>query len=258
MTVTAKSPWVQGAASRARLGAAPAWRALAVRSPFRVYAEFGTTATNAYHGSSRIHSACRAAINATPGDELHCLPGGIFLVRPARGVAEVKLAPSKSSPFEKSYGAPTEREIVEALVRRGAASPLDLPPLAVDYGKVRRVLSASRLPDLHLALVEIEPSPERIEFERRFLEAWEALADAEASIVMRDHDAYAPTVRAEIRLAGTAREARPDAILAWAYGQDRLWLETWSEGSGKAGRREIGWPDLPAALLPPAGAPTPA
>lgn len=262
MTVTAKSPWVNGVASRARLGSPPAWRAFAVVAPFRVYAEFGTTATNAWYGSSRIHSACRAAINAAPGDELHCLPGGIFLVRPAKGAAEVALAPPRSSAFEKPYGAPTDLDLVEGLRRRGAAVPLDGPPLAVDYAKVRRSLTAARLPDLHATLVEVEPSPQLSDFERRAGHALDDLTEAGASVRVLDHDAHSPTIRAEIRIAGAAGEGAPDVVVTWAFLPDRLWVETRDPSTGGTDRREIDWSDLDDVLarcLPLSdGAPAPA
>lgn len=65
----------------------------------------GTKPINHYYGSSQFHSPVYNEYWAEPGDQLHFLVGGLFLVQRVTGKAtRARLTPPEDfSPFEKNY-----------------------------------------------------------------------------------------------------------------------------------------------------------
>lgn len=76
------------------------WR---VVDPFDVYARVSTCDSNTYFGSSKALGTLYEKLTAQPGDEIHALVGGVFLVTKDGDVHEVQIAVSEKHPFEKTY-----------------------------------------------------------------------------------------------------------------------------------------------------------
>lgn len=70
-----------------------------------VYIRQGTKPTGHYYGSSQYHTPTYREHWAEPGDQLHFLVGGLFLVQKVTGKAfgARLVQPGDFSPFEKNY-----------------------------------------------------------------------------------------------------------------------------------------------------------
>ena len=170
----------------------------AVKEPFRIWRHVGHSQSNTYIGSSRVFNTVKNAEVAKPGDELHCLVGGTFLVR--GGVAhEISLKPPVHIFEAKYHNTPAER-IAEDLEKGGRLSKLQ-SATKVDYAAARKALAANRLPDLHAETVHVEDSPEMTTLRKASRGLVDRLADAglDAEARYRDVDCY-KGARLELRI----------------------------------------------------------
>jgi hypothetical protein len=103
-----------------------------VAQPFRIFRHIGVSASNSYVGASRLFATVMEAINARPGDEIHTLVGGTFLIRDG-GIGPISLRAPKP-PFEKSYGArESDTTIMKRYVQEGLAAEIPQPAGNIDY-----------------------------------------------------------------------------------------------------------------------------
>lgn len=75
-----------------------------VTRAFTVYALVGHSDSNHYYGASMLCGNVYRREQLQPGDEVHALHGGTFVVRPDGELLAVYLTVSEKSPFEKNYG----------------------------------------------------------------------------------------------------------------------------------------------------------
>ncbi|AOG03019.1 hypothetical protein [Bosea sp. RAC05] len=128
-----------------------------VIKPFRIWRSIGISPSNAYVGSSRMLTTVKEARNALPGDEIHALVGGEFLVR-GNECWPIGLSPPKESPFEKSYGLYRPAEMLAQDVKHVEAMPK--PASAPDYGLANQQVSNNLLREFHPQVIQVEASPD--------------------------------------------------------------------------------------------------
>ena len=87
-----------------------------VRKGFPVYVLIGHRKSNCSYGSSMLYGAVYQRTQLKPGDQLHALVGGDFLVKKDGRAYPVRLRLSEKSPFEKSYGEPRDLWPLDSLV----------------------------------------------------------------------------------------------------------------------------------------------
>jgi hypothetical protein len=75
------------------------WR---VTRPFFVYVRVGYSDSNTYFGASMALGTVYRVLTLKPGDEVHALFGGVFVVTPD-GVFSAEIKLSEKHPFEKTY-----------------------------------------------------------------------------------------------------------------------------------------------------------
>lgn len=125
-----------------------------VDAPFRVWCHVGLSDSNAHIGRSQVINTVMEARNAGPGDEIHALVGGTFLVRD--GAAwEISIHAPKHV-FEKTYG---RRSPATELAEDPRVSELLAPTRVMDYNAARDKVRSNRLRPLHPEVIEVEPSP---------------------------------------------------------------------------------------------------
>lgn len=76
---------------------------LTVISSFKIYIAVGSYVTNTFFGSSRACGISYRSINLVPGDEVHDIFGGVFVVHEGKAY-QAKMKLSEKHPFEKTYG----------------------------------------------------------------------------------------------------------------------------------------------------------
>lgn len=87
----------------------------------------GSVPTNAFYGSSQIYERVTAPTAVLPGDEIHHLVGGDFLVRNGTALGEVKF-PSDQGVFEHNYsGFDKPHDELHAWLLNSGAERLDTP-----------------------------------------------------------------------------------------------------------------------------------
>ena len=143
-----------------------------VEKPFRVFRHFGTSASNSYVGASQIFNTVMEGVNTRPGDEIHALVGGTFLLR-GNEICELSLVASEAA-FEKTYLGTTDAEKLAGRIKHAEVVSIAEPKTKPDYTTARNKASANMLRDYFPEVVNIEPSPRMVELEHmvrtRFLE----------------------------------------------------------------------------------------
>lgn len=136
-----------------------------VNQPFRIYERYGTSDSNTWVGRSKALTANFWALNAKPGEQIHVLPGGTFLIRQDGTGAPIRFEPPKHI-FEKTYGgAPTDTQRLERLTKLGRAETIDKSQIIkADYRSLME-RAEKWLGDHVREVIEREPSPERAAFE---------------------------------------------------------------------------------------------
>lgn len=217
-----------------------------VDEPFRIYRHAGWSRSNSYYGSSRLNAGVFEAINTRAGDEIHALPGGLFLVR-GDEACRVSLDPPKGA-FEKSYGVSTPEERL-----RRSARVSEFPATqrkAVDYAAAGKA-AEKMFPDNHPTLVVHEDSPEL----QRLFEAFDGplgqldeLAEAGEpdSRGQRPHwrhqdHTHQPIVGFQAYHEGWRSPSGkpyqwPFLSVEWAYVPDLVWLHVDSDLGADLGR----------------------
>lgn len=115
--------------------------------PVRWFKAVGTSVSNTSIGSSRCIDTVFEQTLANPGDTVHALFGGSFLVRKDGSVEEGRFRLPKHI-FLKTYGPPElDTDILERLAKRGACHQVPAPANRVDYGAPRKAVAARRFPD---------------------------------------------------------------------------------------------------------------
>lgn len=171
-----------------------------VTEPFRIYLKRGWCLSNSYIGSSRVCSGIYDAVNAMPGDVIHCLVGGTFVVRASGETAEGRLNPPKPI-FEKTY---LHRSDAQILKNSSRVAEIEKPSKTIDFADVRK-RGDVQFPDVSQEIREIEPSPEMMTLRASAEVAYQAMAmardegtvderGAAPSIREKDHD-HDPVVR---------------------------------------------------------------
>jgi hypothetical protein len=162
-----------------------------VDRPFRIFRHIGLSPSNCYVGAGRIIATVMEAINARPGDEIHALAGGTFLMRDGV-IAPVSLRAPKH-PFEKDYGLrESDAAVMKNHVKRGLAIEIPEPSTAMDYASARERVRANMLRELHNEVIHVEDSPVFTEMRGVVDAAVAEFSDAGAtcSVEARDIDAY--------------------------------------------------------------------
>lgn len=158
-----------------------------VESPFRVWCNLGHSDSNTHIGRSRVINVVKEARNAIPGDEIHALVGGTFLIRDD-AAWEVSLSAPKSV-LEKTYllrpdwaELPNDPRVAEILA----------PTRTADYNAIRSAVSANRMRPLHPQVIDIEPSPEMVRVRALIAPSTSALREEGRAfkVAESDIDAY--------------------------------------------------------------------
>jgi hypothetical protein len=103
-----------------------------VTSSFDVFVAVGHAPSNSFYGSSQIFGTVYRKVTLTPGDEIHDLCGGVFVVTGGVAYAATMKIDEKGA-FERSYGSveeqwPTDNIEVSA-TRKEVAYPSKLPTI---------------------------------------------------------------------------------------------------------------------------------
>ena len=121
-------------------------RYFAFQKPVRWFRAVGLSDSNTYIGASRAIDTVHAQVLAEPGDVIHSLGGGTFLVR-ADGRIETGRFKLPKHIFEKTYGRPeTDLDLLVAMEDRGLCAEIDAPAGPFDYAAPRRAVDARRFP----------------------------------------------------------------------------------------------------------------
>lgn len=91
-----------------------------VTSPFNVFVRVAIAESNTWVGSSKALGNVYRRVEVKPGDEIHALPGGVFLVDSKGDVFEASLTVSDKHLFEKTYDGIEERWPPDKLTREPA------------------------------------------------------------------------------------------------------------------------------------------
>lgn len=162
-----------------------------VAGPFRIFRHVGVSASNSYVGASRMFATVMEAINAQPGDEIHTLAGGTFLIRDG-GIGPISLRAPKP-PFEKNYGGDeSDATIMKNYVKEGLAVEIPRPAGKIDYAVARQRVHDNLLPAFHREIVHVEDSPRFAEM-RAIVDAFVqelALAGIAPTVKAQDITAY--------------------------------------------------------------------
>ncbi len=117
------------------------------RKPVRWFREVGLSPSNTCIGRSRAIDTVHEQVLAEPGDVVHLLVGGTFLVRQNGDVEEGRFKLPKPI-LEKSYGpSETVLDIVVAMVKQGLCEEITGSETRPDYGAVRKATTAKRYPE---------------------------------------------------------------------------------------------------------------
>jgi len=188
-----------------------------VDAPFRIYRQVGSFPSNAHYGSAQIHRGKFEAVNARIGDEIHALPGGLFLSRPGGPTWSIRLSPPKEA-FESDRSVYTKEEI---LSRHPRVSETSSPRTVCDW-KGAGAIATKSLPPSEM-VVEVEPSPEMEMFEETAWELLDAIRklpfESGAKWSLMDHT-VSPTIDLTLYL-GPGMDFR----LEWAFMPDLAFFQ---------------------------------
>lgn len=123
--------------------------------PIRWFKAIGTSPSNAYFGASRAIDTVHEQTLVQPGDQIHALVGGTFLVR-ADGTVETGRLRLPKPHFEKSHGGrDSDADLLARMVKAGRCKEISAPAGKIDYNASRVALEGKRLPD-HMGSVTKE------------------------------------------------------------------------------------------------------
>jgi len=114
----------------------------------RWFRAIGHSASNTYIGSSRAIDTVYEPTTINPGDQVHALLGGTFVVRADGTVEEGKFKLPKHL-FEKSYGIrQSDADLCDLMAKAGRCREIEKPAAKADYNAPRKAYDANKLPDL--------------------------------------------------------------------------------------------------------------
>lgn len=231
----------------------------AVEKPFRIWRHVGTSPSNTWIGSSRSINTVMEARNSEPGDQIHALVGGTFLVR---GKEAWRISIRAPKPIlEKSYGGYESDAFVLAR-RTDVLSEIPQPADKIDYNAPRLAIEANRLRELHPEVIEVEPSPGM-----ELLKAMVGRYAEELSAAGRKFSVKAEDVNAyhdgRIRLTIHAPETKDDRQVTVQIGAGGMLIvdlpvgepvqglpfEGGTDGRGKIYLRPEVWPSTPEVAM---------
>lgn len=104
-----------------------------VEEPLLVLKHRGSCTTNDYVGASMMLRLVKEAVLAKPGDEIHALIGGCFLVTKTGDVSEFSMR-TRGGAFERAHGGFTrDQDILASLAKAGRMSEVEGPAQKLDY-----------------------------------------------------------------------------------------------------------------------------
>jgi len=104
-----------------------------IEEPLLVLKHRGRCTTNDYIGASMMLRLVKEAVLAKPGDEIHALIGGCFLVTKAGDISEFSMR-TRGGAFEHSQGGFTrDQDILASLVKTGCMSEIEGPTQRLNY-----------------------------------------------------------------------------------------------------------------------------
>lgn len=116
--------------------------------PVRWFKAVGLSESNTWIGSSRVFDTVYEPTTVNPGDVVHALVGGTFLVR-KDGQVETGRFNLPKSILEKTYGMrTTDQNRLEAMAKAGRCREVPQPSRKHDYNSARKAVDANKLPPL--------------------------------------------------------------------------------------------------------------
>jgi hypothetical protein len=127
-----------------------------VEQPLLVLKHRGSCTTNDHIGASMMMRLVKEAVLAKPGDEVHALIGGCFLVAKDGGVSEFSLR-MRGGAFERTHGGFTrDQDILASLAKAGRMVEIEAPVQKLDY---RQNPANEQFAHLHDEVIWTENSP---------------------------------------------------------------------------------------------------
>lgn len=181
--------------------------------PFRYYRQMGITESNTWIGRSQAFDNVYDVLNAKPGDVLHDLPGGTFLMDgEGKGWRIALMAPAPL--LEHSYGANPEAEKMKHLEASGALVSIPKPDKALDHPRIREE-AGRKFPPLSKALNVLEASPELVQYRAG---PKKLLTSRREDLVLTDFDSFR-----DLTVGSVVEDENGDkARLAWLIAKDVL------------------------------------
>ena len=180
-----------------------------VAKPLLVLKHRGRCTTNDFVGASMMLRLVKEAVQAKPGDEIHALIGGCFLVDTAGAVSEFSLR-TRTGAFERVHGGfVRDQDLLASLAKIGYMTEVEGPVQKPDY---RKNPADERFEHLHDEVIWTEQSDLFTKMKLSF---------PDAVSVFKDH----PTANIGISDFGERRDV---VVSAWDGG-DLLWTLTCSE-----------------------------
>lgn len=115
--------------------------------PIRWFKAVGLSPSNTYVGRSQAIDTVHRPVLVEPGDQIHALVGGTFVVR-ADGTVECGRFTRPKHLFEKSYGGRTsDAALLEQMAKAGRCREIDPPAARLPYAEAREAYRSVSYPD---------------------------------------------------------------------------------------------------------------
>jgi hypothetical protein len=184
-----------------------------VEQPVLVLKHRGTSTTNDSVGTAKMLRLVKEAVLARPGDQIHSLVGGCFLVDSVGQVSEFSLR-TRGGAFERSHGGFTrDQDILASLAKGGMMSEIEAPKDKFDY---RKNQAKEEFGHLHDEVIWTEHS---------------SLFNALKSAFPASVSVFKGHTSAKISIADY--DVARDVTVSARDGQDLLWTLTVSELDGR-------------------------
>lgn len=179
-----------------------------VNEPFLVLKPLGTCETQTYVGASMALRTVKEAFNAVPGDEIHALMGGTFLVTKEGGVTEISIVKPKHV-YESKYGFRRNGDRLGDFIASGALQSIENPIGVAQYRDPHK--SERKFPKLHNEIIWKEHSALFVRMQYAFPDVMSYVkGNPAAQIGIRDIDE-----EREVQVT-----ARQDKTLFWNFTVD--------------------------------------
>jgi len=115
--------------------------------PVRWFKAVGVSPSNAWWGANRLDDIFHEPTTLNPGDQVHALHGGVWVVR-ADGTVEVGAFRLPKPRFEKNHGGTiSEQSLVAMMAKCGRCHEIDKPDYRINYPAVWDEVRARKLPE---------------------------------------------------------------------------------------------------------------